>query len=128
MDTQIYYFPHRLSQQWLWRVVECKPCSPMKVKRRFRGTCLFHSSGKRSTCFVPVSSYYSSNLKMEATCSSETLLAFQTTIRCYNPDDRKSSIPFCSISYFIQFIFQICISMFLILGVFRSYRQCNLGA
>jgi hypothetical protein len=30
---------------------------------------------------------YSSTLKMEATCSSETLADFQWTTRCYIPDD-----------------------------------------
>jgi hypothetical protein len=35
----------------LWNVT---PCSPLKVNRRFGGTCRLYSSGKLATCFVPV--------------------------------------------------------------------------
>jgi hypothetical protein len=44
---------------------------------------------KLATCFMLVSSLaYSSALKMEATCSSETSVDFQRTMRSYIPEGR----------------------------------------
>jgi hypothetical protein len=64
------------------------PCSPWKANRRFGGTCRLHllsrrisqarnESESRRLCFLSASSLvyclaYSSTLKMEAICSSET--------------------------------------------------------
>jgi hypothetical protein len=71
------------------------PCSPLKVNRRFGGTCRLHLQGprinharnqheagsKQVSCLT-----YSSTLKMEAICSSETLVDFQRTTWRYIPD------------------------------------------
>jgi hypothetical protein len=48
------------------------PCSPLKVNQRFGGT---------------YRSAYSSTLKMEAICSSETFAEFQWSTRRYFPED-----------------------------------------
>jgi hypothetical protein len=50
------------------------PCSPFIVIRRFRETVFLLA--------------YSSSLKMEATCSSETSVDYQRTIQSYIPEDR----------------------------------------
>jgi hypothetical protein len=66
------------------------PCSPLKVNRRFGGTCRLHLQGRAllATCFALVSCfYYSSTLKMN-TRSSETSVDFQRTTRRYIPEDR----------------------------------------
>jgi hypothetical protein len=83
------------------------PCSPLKVNRRFGGTCRFHfqnrisqetsvkAGGKEShlslclpAAFTLVSCLaYSSTLKMEVTCFSETSVDFQRTTRRYMPGD-----------------------------------------
>jgi hypothetical protein len=53
-------------------------CNPLKVKRRLM----------TATYLTLVSLLaYSSTLKMEATCSFETSVDFQWTIRCYIPED-----------------------------------------
>jgi hypothetical protein len=49
-----------------------------------------------ATCFTLVScSVYSSNLKMEVTCSSETLVDFQRTAGRYIPEDRTLHLSDC---------------------------------
>jgi hypothetical protein len=64
--------------------LDITPSSPLKVNRRFGGTYCLHPQG-----FTLVSySAYSSTLKMEATCSSETSVDFQLTTRRYIPEDR----------------------------------------
>jgi hypothetical protein len=60
------------------------PCSLLKVNRRFGGTCRLYllQSYRLAACFMLVScSAYSSTLKMEATCSSETSVDFRRTTR-----------------------------------------------
>jgi hypothetical protein len=72
------------------------PCSPLKVNRRFGGTCRIHLQGRRinqarnqhESCSLA----YSSTLKMEATCFSETSVDFQQTTRHYIPEDRTFQI------------------------------------
>jgi hypothetical protein len=79
------------------------PCNPLKVNRRFGLTCRLHLQGRRIihvrnqlqaskkpaelvTDFMLVSCLaYSSTLKTEVTCSSETSGDFQMTIRRYIP-------------------------------------------
>jgi hypothetical protein len=61
-------------------------CSPLKVNRRFEGTCRL--------CLPPAftlvyCSAYPSTLKMEAICSSETSVDFQLTARSYIPEDNS---------------------------------------
>jgi hypothetical protein len=82
----------------LWDI---PPCIPLKVNRRFKGTCRLHLQDWRirqarnqnetaagtpllTSCFMLVSCLsFSSILKMEATCSSETSVDFQrNTRRC----------------------------------------------
>jgi hypothetical protein len=74
------------------------PCSPLKVRRRFRGTCRLHLKGRKITraksqranrwlclpqVFTQVScSAYSSTLKIEATCSTEAGSPDFTLISC----------------------------------------------
>jgi hypothetical protein len=58
------------------------PCSPLKVDRRFGGTYRLHP------CLPPAFMLaYSSTLKLEAACSSETSVDFQWTIWHYIPED-----------------------------------------
>jgi hypothetical protein len=104
--------------------MDITPCSPSKVIRRFGEARCFHLWGWRIrqassqheasnmkifacmfyTCFTVVSCLtYSSTLKIEATCSSETSVDFQLTTRCYIPEDRTlqrwillSKLFFCS--------------------------------
>jgi hypothetical protein len=61
---------------------DIKPCNSWKINRRFGITCL-HLQDRRifsPTAFTVVScSAYSSTLKMEAICSSETSVDFQRT-------------------------------------------------
>jgi hypothetical protein len=77
------------------------PCSPLKVNRYFGGTCCLHLQGRKigqarnqrepesKQSFTLVSCLaYSSTLKMEATCSSETSADFQRTTRRYISEDR----------------------------------------
>jgi hypothetical protein len=57
--------------------------SPSEVSRRFGGTCHLQQ-GQRATYFMLVSYLaYSSTLKMEETCSSETSVDFQRATRQY---------------------------------------------
>jgi hypothetical protein len=44
-----YSWELRLSQWWLWRdaLWDITPCSPVKLNRRFRGTCGLHLQGRR---------------------------------------------------------------------------------
>jgi hypothetical protein len=87
-------------------------CSPSKFNWRFGGTCRLHlqsrrinqarnrqeAGSKHGDYFKLVSCLaYFSNLKTEATCSSETSNDFQRTTRCYIPEDitlNFSFIPF----------------------------------
>jgi hypothetical protein len=75
------------------------PCSPLKVKRRFGGTNCLHLQGQRirrarnqselslPPAFTLVScSAYSSTLKIEAICSSQTSVYFQQMTRRYIPE------------------------------------------
>jgi hypothetical protein len=73
------------------------PCSPLKVNRRFGGTYCLHLQGRRISrarrlCLSPAYTLvscaaYSTTLKMDAICSSETSVDFQRTTRCYIPED-----------------------------------------
>jgi hypothetical protein len=69
------------------------PCSPLKVNRRFGGTCRLHRQGrkisrtrKRENRWQAEQASFSA-LKMEAICSSETSADFQRTTRRYIPKD-----------------------------------------
>jgi hypothetical protein len=65
------------------------PCSPLEVNQRFGGTRRFRMKlvADLATCFMLVFCLaYSLNLKMEATCSSETLADFQGTTWRYIPE------------------------------------------
>jgi hypothetical protein len=65
------------------------PCSPLKVNRRFRGTCRLHLQSRRISqvpYFMLVSCLvFSPTLKMETTCSSETSADRQRIIWRYIP-------------------------------------------
>jgi hypothetical protein len=83
----------------LWDIT---PCSPLKANRPFGGTYRIHLQGRRisrvrnqreSRSLVSCSAY-SSTLKIDAICSSETLVDFQRTTRRYIPEDIASSTPF----------------------------------
>jgi hypothetical protein len=59
--------------------LDIMPCSPLKVGRRFGGS---------PPAFTLLScSVYSSTLKMEAICSSETSVDFQRNTQRYIPED-----------------------------------------
>jgi hypothetical protein len=79
------------------------PCSQLKVNRRFGGTyrlslqsrriCQARNQESLPHVFTLVSCLaYSSTLKMEATCSSETLVDFQLTTRYYSLEARTLHI------------------------------------
>jgi hypothetical protein len=82
------------------------PCSLLKVNRRFGRTYRLHLQGRRirqareELClpyaFTVLScSAYSSTLKMEAICSSETSVGFQRTTWRYIPEDSTLHIHRC---------------------------------
>jgi hypothetical protein len=87
------------------------PCRQLKVNWLFGGTCRLHLQGRRisqarnqleSRCFGLVSCLsYSSTLKMEGTCSSETSVDFQLSTWRYISEDRTLHIHRCEnlISY-----------------------------
>jgi hypothetical protein len=69
-------------------------CILLNVNGHFGGTCRLHLQGQiksqteLATCFMLVSCLaYSLALKMEVTCSSETLADFQLTTQHYIPED-----------------------------------------
>jgi hypothetical protein len=70
------------------------PCSPLQMKWCFRGTCCLHLQDQRisrlflspALTLVSCSTYFS-NLKMEATCSSETSVDSQRTTWRYIPEN-----------------------------------------
>jgi hypothetical protein len=71
-----------------WNITQC---SPLKVNRRFVGTC------RLQLCLQPsftlaFFSVYSSTLKMEAKFSSEMFVDFQRTERLYIPEDSSLDI------------------------------------
>jgi hypothetical protein len=64
------------------------PCSPLSCTPRFGGTYHLHLQGRRqATCLLTGLLNYSSTLKMEAICSSETSGATQRTTRRHIPED-----------------------------------------
>jgi hypothetical protein len=65
-----------MKSSFFWEIT---PCSPLKDNRRFGGTCRLYVV----SCLA-----YSSTLKMEETCSSETSVDFQQTTRRYVPEYR----------------------------------------
>jgi hypothetical protein len=74
------------------------PCSRLKVKPTFQrnqGESCWQGEFSFPPSFTLVSCWaYSSTLKMEATCSSETSVGFQRTTRHYFPED--STLHSCS--------------------------------
>jgi hypothetical protein len=73
------------------------PCSLLRCNRRFGGTYRLHLQGRRKnfqqepachllTCWFLLK-MFSSTLKMEAICSSETSVASQQTTRRHIPED-----------------------------------------
>jgi hypothetical protein len=67
-------------------------CSPVRFNRRFGGTYRLHLQGwkislARNRSEDEWQASYSSTLKMEAICSSETSLDTQRTTRRYIPED-----------------------------------------
>jgi hypothetical protein len=70
------------------------PCSLLRCKRRFGGTYRLHLQGRRNfqqepachllTCWSLLK--FSSTLKMEAICSTETSVDFQQTTRRHIPE------------------------------------------
>jgi hypothetical protein len=66
-----------------WNIREC---SPLKFDPRFGGTYRLHLQGKKPAA-------YSSTLKMEAICSSETSADFKRTTRRYIAEDTTLQTP-----------------------------------
>jgi hypothetical protein len=65
------------------------PCSLLKIIRRFGGIYLIDLQVLLATCLRLLSCLaYSSTLKMEATCSSETSVDFLQKTRRYIPENR----------------------------------------
>jgi hypothetical protein len=73
------------------------PCSPLKINRRFGETCRVHLKQENSTLPLPLTLVsclaYSSTLKMEATCPSETSVDFQRATRPYIAEEGTCSLP-----------------------------------
>jgi hypothetical protein len=63
------------------------PCSPLQVNRHFGGTYRLHLFCLPSAFTLVSCSAYSSTLKIEAICSSETSVHFHRTIRRYVLED-----------------------------------------
>jgi hypothetical protein len=83
--------PNYSCRVWGSHTGDTLPCSPLKVNRRFEEIFRLHFQArrKRISSFTLVScSAYSSTLKMEATCSSETSVDFHRTTRSYIPEVR----------------------------------------
>jgi hypothetical protein len=76
----------------LWGVTSC---STLQVNRSFGGTCRLHLKVRRvSEARIlreagSKHSSYSSTLKMNATCYSETSVALERITRRYIPEDRN---------------------------------------
>jgi hypothetical protein len=82
-----------------WDVMSC---SPLKVNRRFGGTCRLHlqgwrisqarnqheAGGRQSSWLIGL--VYFASLKMEATCSSKTSVNFQWTTQRRIAEDRRT--------------------------------------
>jgi hypothetical protein len=79
----------------LWDIM---PCSPLKVNRRFGGKFRLHLQGRRASkardqhgpgsfawCILHVALLLRLILKMEATCTSETLVDFKRNTLSYIP-------------------------------------------
>jgi hypothetical protein len=83
----------------VWNII---PCSPARVSRRSGATCCLRPHGRRISqsrnqyeaemgvaCFKLVTCLvYSSTMKMEAICSSDTSVDCHLTTRCYTAGDR----------------------------------------
>jgi hypothetical protein len=82
---------------------DIRPCSLLKVNRRL---LFMPPAFKLDPCSV-----YSSTLKMEAICSSETSVGFQRTTRRYIPEDNTLSNHRCESlkSYMITVCSSFCI-------------------
>jgi hypothetical protein len=92
---------HNVKSSIFWGIMLC---SPLKIDRRFGGTYRLFLQGRRisqrgnqnvvnvallATCFTLLSCLsYSSTLKMEALCSSETSIEFQRTTWRYIREER----------------------------------------
>jgi hypothetical protein len=94
------------------------PCSPLKVNRRFGEKRRLHLQGRRvsqkinlseallATCLTLLYRLtYSSTVKMEAICSSETSVDFQRTTRRYIPEDRTLHVTYSQITVTVNFFF-----------------------
>jgi hypothetical protein len=75
----------------LWDIMSC---SPLNVNWLFRRTYRLHLQGRRisrawlAICFHVSCSAYSSTLKIESICSSESTVDIQRTTQHYIPEDR----------------------------------------
>jgi hypothetical protein len=79
--------------------------SPLKVKRSFGGTYRLHLQVCLPPAFTLVyCSAYSSTLKMEAICSSETSVDFQRTTRRCVPEDSNLLLSYLFPSIFASYI------------------------
>jgi hypothetical protein len=99
-DSLIYIWPTVVIQSYI--IWDTTPCIPVEVSLRFGGPCRHHLQGRRisqarnkdkaailTACFMLVPCLaYSSTVKMEATCSSETSINFHRNTLHYIPDVR----------------------------------------
>jgi hypothetical protein len=94
---------------FFWKVMTC---SPLKVNRRFGGTCLYLQALLYHLHFVDVFFLaYSSTLEIVATSSFETSVDFQRNTSRYIPEDEKhfeTKHSYLSNTYFWAFIRQRC--------------------
>jgi hypothetical protein len=76
--------------------------TPLKINGSFEGVGRLHI--QFATCFTLASSLaYSSTLKLEAMCSTETSVDFQRTPQCYMIEDRTLHNHFCeTVLFFIS--------------------------
>jgi hypothetical protein len=94
------------------------PCRPLKVNRRFWGTCRLH-------LYVESCLAYSLTLKTEAMCSSETSADFQRTTRRYIPEGRTLHLNDFWILYIVPIFLQYEASTVLKWDDLNSVNACQ---
>jgi hypothetical protein len=106
------------------------PCNPLRINRRFGGTCRLHIQGRMwqaELCFPPAFTLVSClacslTLKTEVTCSSKTSVDFKWTTWLYIPEDRTLHSKECVLRNVLGCAENyICCNTFLIITVWKFF-------
>jgi hypothetical protein len=102
-----------------------RPCNPLKVNRRFGGTCSPYLQGRRVS-----QASRDCLLKIEVKCSSETPVDFQRTTWRYFPEDRNLHNLLCENFTFYIYNFKLFARAYEIILLFdvsvcERSRVCN---